>query len=302
VSNMPCVWITGAGGLIGSHLVRCPSGAPISNRLSGFTPPTDQPPDSPSTWQVHALTRNQLDLCDFPAVERAFRAEHPDLVIHCAALTQSPLCQSEPEQAWRINVQATKHLAQLAEAIPFVFFSTDLVFDGQRGSYNESAPPNPLSIYAETKLAAELVVLANPRHTVVRTSLNAGHSPTLDRGLDEQLRVAWERHQKTRLFTDEFRSPIPASVTARAVWEIANQGRTGLYHVAGAQRLSRWEIGQLVAARYPHLKPQIEPASLKDYAGPPRPPDTTLDCRKIQEVLSFRLPAFGEWLAEHADV
>ena len=69
-------------------------------------------------------------------------------------------------------------LAELAAEIPFFFLSTDLVFDGQTGNYDESAPVNPLSIYAETKAAAERIVLANPRHTVLRLSLNGGTSPS----------------------------------------------------------------------------------------------------------------------------
>jgi dTDP-4-dehydrorhamnose reductase len=275
-------WVTGAGGLIGSHFVRT---------AARWAAP----------WQVDALTRDQLDLCDFPAVTQAFHHDRPDLVIHCAALTRSPACEADPDRAWRLNVRVTEHLARLAERAAFVFFSTDLVFDGRDGHYNEAAVPHPLSVYARTKLAAEQAVLANPHHTVIRTSLNAGSSPTKDRGLDEQLRVAWERGEKVRLFTDEFRSPILASVTARAVWEIVEKGLSGLFHLAGAERLSRWQIGQIVAARYPSLRPQLEPASLKDYAGPPRPPDTSLDCRKLQAALSFPLPAFSESFVDQYD-
>jgi dTDP-4-dehydrorhamnose reductase len=74
-----------------------------------------------------------------------------------------------------------------------------------------------------------------------------------------------------------------------------NQRATGLYHVAGAERLSRWQIGQLLAALSPELKPNLEPASIKDYQGPLRPADTSLNCEKAQSLLSFRLPKFSEW-------
>jgi dTDP-4-dehydrorhamnose reductase len=100
-----------------------------------------------------------------------------------------------------------------------------------------------------------------------------------------------------RLFTDEFRSPIHAGVTARAVWELVLQAVTGLCHVAGAERLSRWEIGRLVAARWPQLQPRIETGSLRDYVGAPRPPDTSLNCARAQAQITFRLPGLTEWLA-----
>jgi dTDP-4-dehydrorhamnose reductase len=115
------------------------------------------------------------------------------------------------------------------------------------------------------------------------------------------LRLAWQRGERTRLFTDEFRAPLPAAVTARAVWELVNARQTGVFHVAGAERLSRFEIGRLLATRWPQLHPQIESVSAKDFPNPPRPPDTSLDCAKAQRVLSFQLPGFSEWLREHPE-
>jgi dTDP-4-dehydrorhamnose reductase len=251
--------------------------------------------------RVAALTRQLLDLADSAAVRAAFRRDNPQLVIHCAALSKSPDCQANPALARKLNVEVTALLAELAAEVPLVFLSTDLVFDGRVGNYDEAAPVNPLSIYAETKAAAERILLANPNHTVIRTSLNGGTSPTGDRGFNEQMRAAWHAGQTLRLFTDEFRSPIPAEVTARAIWELAVRASPGLYNVVGSERLSRWQIGQLIAARWPDLKPQIELGSLMQYRGAPRAPDTSLNCAKAQKLLSFRLPGLTEWLATHPD-
>lgn len=280
--NQKTVWITGAGGLIGNYLVQ--------------TAPQFAP-----GWLVRGLMRADLDLADFDAVRRTFRGDAPELVIHCAALSKSPECQKNPGLARKLNVEVTALLAELAADVRFIFFSTDLVFDGRTGNYDESATVNPLSVYAETKAVAEKIVLANPRHTVIRTSLNGGTSPTGDRGFNEQLRQAFTDGQMVKLFTDEFRNPIPAAVTARAVWELAAQDKTGLYHVAGSERLSRWELGSLIAARWPRLKAKLEAGSLKEYRGAPRAPDTSLNCAKVQKVLSFPLPALTGWLAARPD-
>ena len=270
----PLAWVTGAGGLIGNYLVqRAPRCAP--------------------DWRVRGLTRAALDLTDFAAVQRAIEADRPALVIHCAALSRSPECEANPALAQRLNVEVTRRLAELCATASLVFFSTDLVFDGRAGNYDESAVPNPLSVYGRTKAEAERVVLQHPRPLVIRTSLNGGVSPTGDRSFNEELCRAWRAGRTLRLFTDEYRSPMHASVTAQAVWELALAGATGVYHVAGAQRLSRWEIGQLVAARHPELAPRIEASSLREYQGPPRPPDTTLNCAKAQRRLTFRLPGLG---------
>jgi len=271
-------WITGAGGLIGNQLIE--------------TAPTMAP-----KWKLSGLTRRTVDLADFVAVEKLFRQESPALIVHCAAMSRSPDCQQNPAEAHRQNVDVTRALADLAQDVPFVFLSTDLVFDGQKGDYVETDPVNPMSVYAETKLAAENIVLTNPKHLIIRTSLNAGTSPTGDRGMDEQMIKAWRAGKTMSLFTDEFRCPIPASATARAIWDLINADASGLFHVAGSEKLSRWRIGELLVARHPEFRHLISPASLKDYAGAPRSPDTSLNSAKAQAQLSFALPNFSEWLA-----
>ncbi|HWF18939.1 MAG TPA: SDR family oxidoreductase [Verrucomicrobiae bacterium] len=276
------VLITGAGGLIGNYLLQTA-------------------PDFARGQKVIGLTRKHLDLTDFSAVRKLFQGKSPQLVIHCAALSKSPACQADPAVARKLNVEVTALLAELAAEIPFIFFSTDLVFDGKKGDYDESVAVNPLSVYAETKVAAEKIILSNPKHTVIRTSLNGGISPTGDRGFNEEIRRACQEGKMLNLFVDEFRSPIPATVTSRAVWELAASNRPGLYHLAGSERLSRLQIGQLLAARWPQLNPKIQPGSLKDYQGAPRSPDTSLNCAKVQKLLSFPLPSLTSWLAEHRD-
>ena len=271
-------WITGANGLIGNYLLQ-------------------SAPQFASAWEVHGLTRADFDLLDFGAVRGAFRAQKPQLVIHCAALSRTTLCQADPDLARRSNVNVTAALAELASEIPFFFFSSDLVFDGQKGNYIETDAVNPLSVYAETKVAAERIVMANPRHTVLRTSLNAGISLTGDRAFNEQLRMAIEAGNTLNLFTDEFRCPIAASVMARAVWELVEKQATGLFHLAGRERLSRYEIGMLLAKRWPLLSPKIVAASLKTYVGAPRCPDASMNCANAQKLLSFPLPRFSEWLS-----
>lgn len=278
--KLPLAWITGAGGLIGNYLFRlAPALAPA--------------------YRVRPILRPDLDLLDAKAVSHQFQTDNPTLVIHCAALTRNPDCTADPAAARHLNVEVTRMLSDLAAEVPFFLFSTDLVFDGRVGFYDETATVNPLSVYAETKAEAEECVLRNPRHSVIRTSLNGGTSPTGDRGFNEEMRRAWAAGRSLTLFTDEFRAPMFAGVTARAVWELVLAQRPGLYHLAGRARLSRFEIGRLLAERWPDLQPQVVPGLLKDYSGPPRPPDTTLNCAKAQALLSFPLPDFRDWLAKN---
>jgi dTDP-4-dehydrorhamnose reductase len=264
-------WVTGAAGLIGNYLMAT----------------------APSAWRARGLTREVVDLLDLAAVRELFNKEKPALVIHCAAISKNPVCDADPAMARSVNTDVTAHLAELCADIPFVFMSTDLVFDGRKGNYVETDAPNPLGVYPETKARAEEAVLRNPNHTVVRTSVNAGRSISGNRSFNEELRAAFAAGRELSLFVDEFRCPIPAEATARALWEIAGRA-TGIFHLCGTETLSRFEIGKLVAARFPELNPKLKPGPLKDYKGPPRAPDTSMRVAKIQKLLSFELPRFSE--------
>ncbi len=275
---MKLAWITGANGLIGNYLVQT---------AQKFAP----------RWRVRGVTRDQLGLLDFAAVGREFQKDKPQLLIHCAAVSTIAGAQANPALARRVNVEVTKLLAELAAEVQFVFFSSDLVFDGRKGNYLETDATNPIHIYGETKLAAEEIVLKNPRHLVVRTSLNAGVSRAGNRAFNEQLRLELQAGQGMTLFTDEFRCPIPAVETARAVWELADKSCAGLFHVAGAERLSRWQIGRLLVKRRPELAGKIKPGSAKNFPGPPRALDTSLNISQVQKILSVPLPGLTGWLA-----
>lgn len=250
------------------------------------------------------LVRSQLELTDGAAVRGRFERERPKIVIHSAALSRSPACQADPAAARRANVEVTRTLTELAGDAYLVFLSTDLVFDGRSGGrrYREEDSVNPLSVYAETKVEAEAVVRRHPRHLIIRTSLNYGHTPAADRSFNEEMVLAWRVGRVLRLFTDEYRCPIAAAATAQAIWELVSRGATGLLHVAGKERLSRWEIGRIVARRHAALKPGIEAATLAGFTGAPRPPDVSLDSSRAEAALGRALPGFTAWMDQHEPV
>ena len=274
----PRAIITGAAGLIGQYLVRT---------ASRWAP----------RWEVRGLTRAELDLTDSSRVDALWRTVKPAVVIHCAALSRTKECEQDPDRARRINVEATAHLAALSKMIPFIFLSSGEVFDGHRGWYSETDEANPINVYGRTKLEAERVVLQNPRHTVVRIVLTAGTSQNGDRSFVEDMVRAAKSGKAVTLYADEFRCPLPAGVIARAIWELIDREQPGLYHLGGQDRLSRWEIGQALLPWYPELDGRLVEGSSRSHVGAPRPADLSLRCEQIQNLLSFRVPGFREWLA-----
>ena len=276
------VLVTGAAGLIGQYLVKtAPRWAP--------------------GWDVRGLSRTDLDLTDHPNVERAWESIKPSAVIHCAALSRTKDCEQDPERARRINVQATARLAQLSRDIPFIFLSSAEVFDGKTGWYRESDEPKPINVYGQTKLEAERMVLQYPRHTVVRIVLTAGTSQGSDRSFVEDMCRVAKFGKDVTLYADEFRCPLPAGTIARVLWELVGLECPGLYHLGGTERLSRWDIGEALLPWYPELKGRLAKGSARNHRGAPRPVDLSLVCDKIQDLLSFHIPGFREWLLTRSD-
>ena len=274
----PRAIITGAAGLIGQYLVK------TASRLA-------------PGWAVQRLSRAELELTETSKVEARIHALKPDLLIHCAALSRTKACEQNPDEARRINVEVTAHLAQLSQDIPFIFLSSGEVFDGKTGWYGEEDEPNPINVYGQTKLEAEQAVLRNPRHTVVRIVLTAGTSETGDRSFVEEMCRTAKAGKDVTLYADEFRCPLPAAVIARTVWELVDRKQPGLYHLGGSERLSRWEIGETLLPWCPELKGHLIKGSARNHVGSPRPADLSLRCDKIQRLLSFPIPGFREWLA-----
>ena len=273
----PRAIITGAAGLIGQYLVKT---------ASRWAP----------GWDVQGLSRAELELTETSKVTAHIHALKPDLLIHCAALSRTKACEQDPDQARRDNVEVTAHLAQLSQDIPFIFLSSGEVFDGKTGWYGEADEPNPINVYGQTKLEAERVVLQNPRHTVVRIVLTSGTSQNGDRSFVEDMCRTARAGKDVTLYADEFRCPLPASVIARACWELVDRRQPGLYHLGGSERLSRWDIGESLLPWYPELNGWLVKGSARNHIGSPRPADLSLRCDKIQRLLSFRIPGFREWL------
>ncbi|MGB0580570.1 MAG: SDR family oxidoreductase [Limisphaerales bacterium] len=279
---MAKVWVTGAAGLIGNEIVR-----------GAGQWATDH--------EVIPITRTELDLTDLTAIESRFQADDPDAVIHCAAMSRPVDCAQQPELARRVNVDATGKLAELFADRFLLYFSTDLVLDGAKGDYTEEDPPNPLHDYGKSKLAGEEVVRPFDHHAIVRSALTFGTSLKGDRAFNEQMRGQLQAGQNFTLFDDEYRCPLNAEVTARAVWELMNLQVGGVFLLGGPEKVSRWQIGKALYDRWGDVSGTIKPGSLKDYDGPPRAADLSMNCRKLQALLSFPLPGFHEWLAANPD-
>ena len=207
--------------------------------------------------------------------------ERPSAVFFCAYDKSNPA----------ITVDAAVAAARAAAGgdARFVLFSTDMVFDGRTGGYTEQSPSAPLSTYGRMKVEAEGLVRAeHAGAVVVRTSLLVGESGIM-------LRPAFEcdglvRGQGVTLYRDEWRSPTHVDDLARASWELCALEVSGLFHVAGPERLSRVELGRILCDLY-----RFNPALIQEADRPAsRPRDTSLDSRRVAALLGWAPRALSE--------
>jgi dTDP-4-dehydrorhamnose reductase len=220
----PRVLVTGASGFLGGFAV-----AAMRRRADVVT-----------------LSRTNADLCvdltDARAMEAALATARADAVLHLAAMARMPACAKDPDGAQAINARVPGELAA-SFGRRFLYVSTDLVFDGRRAPYRAADPVAPLSVYGQTKAEGEERVLAAGGR-VVRISLLCGPD---DRGrcASAMVRAAIAARQPVTLFTNEYRTPLHAADAARSLADwLLRDGGPALCHLAGPERLSRWEFGQ----------------------------------------------------------
>jgi dTDP-4-dehydrorhamnose reductase len=228
------------------------------------------------------------------------------VILHAAAIARIDAGFQDPERAAQVNTRGTALLAELAErtGARLVLVSTDLVFDGERGNYREGDPPNPLSVYGRTKADAEATVLATNGNAVARVSLLFGPSmwgtllgrPSFFDTTVEALRTG----RPVTLFTDEWRTPLALTAAAESLIALVESDVSGLLHLGGPERLSRLEMGHMLAEHLGASSESIIAARREDVpSAEPRPRDTSLDSSRWRALFpELPWPTYRESLAK----
>jgi dTDP-4-dehydrorhamnose reductase len=262
-------------------------------------------------WEVHALDLKDapirrsglvwhaFDLLDHERLQGVFGEVRPDAVIHTAALADIDYCQEHKELAEQVNVGVTRKLVDLCRraGTRLILLSTDTVFDGQKGYYNETDAPGPLNHYAATKVAAEGVVSATAENWVItRLSLVMG-LPVLGIGNSFLARMvaAMNEGKQVGMPDEEIRSPIDVITLGRALLELAGGEYQGILHLAGNTVLNRFEMAQRIAERLGYSRDLIvvkNPSATPGRA--PRPRDASLNNSKAREMLRAPMRTLDE--------
>jgi len=192
-----------------------------------------------------------IDLDDEAAVAELFSRVQPDLIVQCAGVCDVESCEQAPEFAWTVNVTAMEILIRHAPASArLVYCSSDHVFSGDTGPYDETSPTDPLSVYGRTRVAAERLFRARPNTLIVRSGPWIGPSASGKNGHLDWLRYRQRRGLPMTVVADEARSVVWAEDAARRVWDLADARVTGLRHLVATRAVSRPELAKYLNTRF----------------------------------------------------
>jgi dTDP-4-dehydrorhamnose reductase len=265
------VAVTGAAGMLGQDVCRT----------------------APGWARVVGLTRADADLTNPKQTQTVICEVQPDIIFHCAAYTDVDGATHNPQDAWRGNVLATRHVATRASeaGIRLLHISTDYVFDGSRDTpYTESAVPTPINVYGETKLAAEREAEAVREHLIVRTQWLYGPG---GRNFVEAILDAARSGKDLQVVQNELGCPTYAPDLAEGLWHLLETPATGIVHLTNRGACTRTELARasLSEAGLDHVP--VSGIDSSEWPGPTRRPlNAVLSSERLEDL---GVPPLRHW-------
>ncbi len=249
-------------------------------------------------WQLWAYGLPEFDLADVGAVQEAVRTAQPEVIFNAAAFTAVDRAEEEPEAAFTINAKAVATLAGLANEVGalLVHLSTDYVFDGQsQRPYREDDPPNPLSVYGQSKLAGEKAAAQARKHLIVRTSWLFGRGWNFVEAIRKQL---LNGAGELRVVGDQRGRPTYAEDLAGALVALVRAGASGVFHIANSGETTWAGFAREIVAQLGFSVPVVDITTEEAGRPAPRPRYSVLDTQKFDSTLK-PLPPWQQALARY---
>jgi dTDP-4-dehydrorhamnose reductase len=275
--------VTGGGGLMGSKVAELA----LERGYEVFSGYAHNKPEHGVCVRLNL--ENKADIIN------AVKASRAEVIIHTAAITDVDYCEKNKQLAYKVNALGTRVLAKAARDIGAftIYASTDYVFDGFRGMYREEDATNPINYYGYSKLLGEGCCDAVARACVIYGARPASGKINFALWLIEQL----SRGKNVRIVTDQFITPTLNTNLAEVVLELAETRLSGVYHLSGATRISRFEFACMLADEFELNRDLIFPSRMSEMSWVARrPADSSLDTSKARRCLSSKPLEFREAL------
>jgi dTDP-4-dehydrorhamnose reductase len=299
---MSGILITGAGGLVGSKIVR----HLLATQEVPIYAIYRRPPGAILT-STGRFKQYILDLATSSEIATIIMATKPELVLHVAAMTNVDACERERELAYAVNVASTATIARACaiSGARLVYVSTDYVFDGSDehpGPYAEDAPVHPLGYYGLTKLQGEEAVqeycAGRTSWAICRTAVVYGFAPDVRLNFALWLLSELRAGHTVRVVIDQFNTPTIADHLAEMLIAVGQRGSNGIYHTAGGDYLDRFSFARQLAAAFALDASLLQPITTAELRQPaPRPLRSGLLCHRIRMELGIKPLSIQESIA-----
>lgn len=290
------ILITGSNGLLGQKLIKLlldkGEDTLIATARGGNRLPY------PETDYVF----DQMDITDKQQVLEVVTKYKPEVIIHTAAMTNVDQCETEREACWDQNVNAVNYLIEASAKNDcfLLHLSTDFIFDGEDGPYDEKAKANPVSYYGESKLAAEkLLENSTINYAIARTVLVYGIAHDMSRSnIILWVKKSLEEGKEIKVVDDQLRSPTLAEDLAMGCYLIAKQKAPGVFNICGKDLLNPYEMALKTADFFNLDTSTMQRADASSFTQTAkRPPRTGLLIGKARTVLGYEPHSFDEGIA-----
>ncbi|MBB1283952.1 SDR family oxidoreductase [Flavisolibacter sp. BT320] len=246
------------------------------------------------------FTYRQLDFTNKENVATVFAPFKPDVVVHCGAISKPDECELNREAAFLSNVTGTINLLEAAADFRshFIFMSTDFVFSGEKGFYNEEDERGPVNYYGQTKLLAEDEVAKYPfSWSLVRTVLAYGKTFSGRENIVTNTAKALREGRRLKIFDDQWRTPTYIEDLAAGIVSIIEKRAGGTYHLSGEDLRTPYDVA-VETAHFLHLDTSLITAVKAEEFDQQaaRPPKTGFDISKAKRDLDFQPLTFSEGL------
>lgn len=278
------ILITGANGLLGQALTAV------------LTRETDheiiQTSFEDRSYLDYGHIYKELDITKKDDVKNIVEFYQPDVIVNAAAYTNVDKCETERELSWKINVDGVKNLIIAARKTNarIIHYSTDYIFDGKNGPYYEDSVPNPISFYGREKLASEnALITSDIRYTIIRTLVLYGIGNNVKPNFVLWMIDSLRKNLPINIVTDQISNVTIIDDLALGSMKLIEKNLTGIYNIAGADILSRYDFAMKLCDVFSFNKELVFPtttAKLNQLA--PRPLKSGLLTMKMESELGFK--------------
>lgn len=232
-----------------------------------------------------SLDSAELDILDESAVSKTIRKEKPQAVFHCAAYTQVDKAEEEGKKAnWEVNLEGTKNVAEVCKelSIPFIYISTDYVFDGRSlEAYTEDHPTHPINEYGKAKLAAEQYIADTlEQYYIIRTSWVFGE---YGNNFVYTMKKLAESYDKLTIISDQVGRPTWTRTLAEFMLHLIQEGSEyGIYHLSNEGQCSWYDFASEILK---NESVEVQPIKSEDYPQKAeRPKHSVMSLKKAEQT------------------